>query len=989
MTAPHDRSLDRVLRLASHSPSGLAQLLETVRELDSVHAADSSRPIGEPDGPVRMALFDPTAKRIELAQQVIERGKPWRGRRDLWFTTEGLISAGGDVALVFPGIEAVFEPRIDDVVSHFAEPLRGMPDAGAEMPDIERVARSTIAVERVLANVLEVLGVRPTTVAGQSIGEWAGMIASGMVPPDMVDRFLATLRAGRFTVPELAYVVCGTSVEMVESACAGLDGLDITHDNCPHQTIVCGRDVDAQRLIERMRDQQVISQLLPFRSGFHSAKFAPYLAPFEDAFRRVPLQPSRVPLWSATTCAIYPDDPAEVRTLGVAHLLERVRFRELVERMYDAGTRVFVQAGAGSLTGFVEDTLAGRPFLAASANGAKHSGMNQLLRTLCALWVEGASDLRFELLEDPQQPLAGAASSVQVGSRPGLLESLTVTTGGGLTGELAPLTDRVHRSDGPVSDALDALMAEVANTGSLIRAALGRADRPTTAIAVGEPPRQLRDLELSFATLPDLVDHCFFHLPPGWPSLSDRYPVVPMTTLIQIMMDAAAAALPGLQAVSVEHVQANRWLVADPPTHVTLEAAVEHPIEGNGQARVGVKMGDYSRCTVVLAEHFPVAPGPAASALVNSRRTSLDARALYEQRWLFHGPEFQGIVELGPIGDNGIDGTIEAGAAPGSFLDNAGQLLGCWMMMSSDTDRFAMPVTIERIEFFGPIPGPGERRRAFIRPTHLDSTILRADVELCDGDRLWARITGWEDRRFESDAAIWGVQTFPEHNLLSEVDPAGWTYATEHWKTAMSREFMMRRYLNGPERAEYGRRSIHEQRQWLLGRIAAKDAVRHWLFDHRPGPCHPLELTVANDDRGAPIVTGPFDEDLRVSIAHTRWAAVAMVGDGRDVGIDIERIEPRSEHFTDTAFSASERGQLLAGRPPNQHDEMLTLGWAAKEAVGKSLRTGLAGRPKDLAIERVRDDQMCVSGFSVTTTRRAEFVVAWTETETQRSQTND
>lgn len=988
-SAPIDQPLDRVLRLSSHSPSELCELLDRVGVVGMNHWAAV-----EHDGPVRLALFDPTPERIDLAKRVVQREKPWRGRRDLWFTSEGLISGGGHVALAFPGIEVVFEPHIDDVVRHFAEPLRGMPEAGEEMPDIERVARSTIAVERVLANVLASLGVRPTTMAGQSIGEWAGMIASGMVPPTMVDGFLATLRAGRFTVPELAYVACGTNVEMVEGACIGLEGLEITHDNCPHQTIVCGLDVDAQRLIQRLRDQQVMSQVLPFRSGFHSARFAPYLSPFEDAFRRVPLQPSRVPLWSATTCDIYPDDSAAVRELGVAHLVERVRFRELVDRMYEAGTRVFVQVGAGSLTGFVEDTLAGRPFLAVSANSPKRSGMNQLLRLLSALWAEGASGLEFEQLQVPHQSARRSAPSPVAPSAPLARPPIVETGKPTLAGPESPRgaghpTKNGHRAGAPVHEALEALLAEVTTTGQLVTAAAARAGRPTHATPPLAPQRLLRHLELSTATVPDLIDHCFFHMPPGWPNLADRFPVVPMTTQIQFMMDAAAELVPGLRPVAVERVQALRWIVAAPPTHVTIEAALEHPIDDNGQARVGVSLGEFSRCTVVLAERFASPPPAVAAPLVNSRPTPLDAEGIYEQRWLFHGPAFRGIVELGPIGDNGIDGTIEAGSAPGALFDNAGQLMGCWMMMSSDFDRFAMPVLIERIEFFGPMPVPGERRRVSVRPTHLDATTLRADLELHDGDRLWARIGGWEDRRFESDPAVWGVQTVPERSLLSEVHPAGWTYATEHWKTAASRDFMMRRYLNERERTEYADRSLHDQRQWLLGRIAAKDAVRRWLFDHRPGSCHPVEITVTNDERGAPIVTGPFDEDLRVSIAHTRWAAVALVAQGRDVGIDIERIEPRSEYFTDAAFSASERRHLLVDRPPTQHDETLTRGWAAKEAVGKSRRTGLAGRPKDLAIERVRDEQMCVSGRSVMTARRDEFVVAWTESETERSQIDD
>ena len=46
----------------------------------------------------------------------------------------------------------------------------------------------------------------------------------------------------------------------------------------------------------------------------------------------------------------------------------------------------------------------------------------------------------------------------------------------------------------------------------------------------------------------------------------------------------------------------------------------------------------------------------------------------------------------------------------------------------------------------------------------------------------------------------------------------------------------MRQYLGVAERAEYSQRTPRAARQWLLGRIAVKDAVRQWLWDARRRP---------------------------------------------------------------------------------------------------------------------------------------------------------
>jgi acyl transferase domain-containing protein len=78
-----------------------------------------------------------------------------------------------------------------------------------------------------------------------------------------------------------------------------------------------------------------------------------------------------------------------------------VRFRGLVENLYDqAGVRIFVQAGFGSLTAFVDDTLKDRPHAAVETMVSKRSALAQMHRALTCLWVEGL-DVRAERLESP------------------------------------------------------------------------------------------------------------------------------------------------------------------------------------------------------------------------------------------------------------------------------------------------------------------------------------------------------------------------------------------------------------------------------------------------------------------------------------------------------------------------------------------------------------------------------------------------------------
>src|SRR5439155_935671 len=115
---PLGAGAERVLQLAAETPEAL------------VAALDAGREGGE--GPCRLALVDPTDDRRAFAREIAARGRAWRGRQDLWFTPRGLAADGGRVAFMFPGVEASFEPRVEDVARHFGLPAPAPAGAGLE-----------------------------------------------------------------------------------------------------------------------------------------------------------------------------------------------------------------------------------------------------------------------------------------------------------------------------------------------------------------------------------------------------------------------------------------------------------------------------------------------------------------------------------------------------------------------------------------------------------------------------------------------------------------------------------------------------------------------------------------------------------------------------------------------------------------------------------------------------------------------------------------
>jgi len=163
-------------------------------------------------------------------------------------------------------------------------------------------------------------------------------------------------------------------------------------------------------------------------------------------------------------------------------------------------------------------------------------------------------------------------------------------------------------------------------------------------------------------------------------------------------------------------------------------------------------------------------------------------------------------------------------------------------------------------------------------------------------------------------------------------------------------------------------RGVEKRRhEWLLGRCAAKDAVR-LLMDPQLSPA---EIEIVPDAYGCPRVAGgPV-----ISIAHSQGVAVALAaivgaswragnsarsrlsagsgrlkgGCGQDwppshnlmVGVDLESLSHGRENYEAIAFHPDER-RLLADLPSDSRQEWALRMWCAKEAVGKALGRGLS-----------------------------------------------
>ncbi|MEN3609150.1 beta-ketoacyl synthase N-terminal-like domain-containing protein [Plantactinospora sp. ZYX-F-223] len=986
---------EQVLRLAAPDPAALRRLLDADdAEVRALAAADTTgvraRAAADPAGQrCRIGIVGPTADRLGTARRAVALGRAWRGGRDVWFSPEPLLSGptAGQLAFVFPGLEAEFTPRVDDVAAHF-----GLPDRDWSVPDLGQHGVCVIEVGRLLDAALRRVGVLPDAVAGHSLGEWAAAATTGQMSTASVEEFLALFNADAVELAGYLFAYVGAGVEQVQPLLRDHPGVLISHDNAPSQCVVNGPEAQVQRLVAELRRNHVICQPLPFRSAFHTPAFANGLEAIGAALRRWDVGTPSRPVWSATIAAPYPSDPAEVSALFTRHMVEPVRFRATVAAMHDAGIRVFLQVGVGQLSSVIAENLRGRDHLAMPVNVPARSGLAQLRRVATALWVEGADP---DLSALPSA-LAGAASGTRptppasgggpaasnppvrrgapvrldlggplVRLGPGANGLLGVT--GHRTGQVSASGDTAAASGG--ADVLSTLERLAGGSSAAAELAALLKDTAHSAVSVLDAASRTSSyreiLRVSLDDMPYLRHHCFFVQPDDWPHPEDRWPVVPATTVVQHMMDAVERAAPGVRAVAVRDARFHRWVIATPPQDV------EVTVEPDGPGRYAVSFGAFARAVVEVADAYPTDPPPPLRYDPGTERPpTISAAQMYAERLMFHGPMFQGVSEVHALGDMHVRGAVTTPSPPGALLDNALQLIGNWLITTQPWRTVALPVALGRIRFFGPPPPAGKAFTCVARVRSIDDTQLVADTQLVDGDRVYAVIEGAVDRRFDSHPSARPAERFPERYPMSQRQPEGWAMAFDAWTDPVTLAMAARGILGGAAYADFERQPPATRKRWLLGRIAAKDAVRFRLWEDGHVDVYPIELTVRDEPDGRSRVDprpGRGMPECDVSLAQCAEMAVAIARPragtappgAPGVGIDVAEIIESPERTA--GFDEAESALLEAVAATGDRATWLTRARTAKEAVARAEGAGPNGTADRCTVVAATPDETTVA----------------------------
>jgi 4'-phosphopantetheinyl transferase len=160
--------------------------------------------------------------------------------------------------------------------------------------------------------------------------------------------------------------------------------------------------------------------------------------------------------------------------------------------------------------------------------------------------------------------------------------------------------------------------------------------------------------------------------------------------------------------------------------------------------------------------------------------------------------------------------------------------------------------------------------------------------------------------------------------------------------------------LSTDERARAERfRHPRDRAEWTTARMALRQILARYTTEH------PATIRFTQGVRGKPALTG--GSSFRFSLTHARDRAAVAVSWEREVGIDLEPIDPRLDvsRLLPVVCSRTEAARIDA-HPPAARLETFLAHWTCKEAYLKGIGTGLYRDPRTVELELLDDDWTAV-----------------------------
>lgn len=252
-----------------------------------------------------------------------------------------------------------------------------------------------------LTKLWEQRGIKPAAVVGHSAGEYAALVAAGVLNLADAAR-LITQRAGLMdSMPHGVMAVVGLSEEALSAELPA--GLVIAAVNAPTLCTVSGDESALAKLEAALAAKQVFVRRIATSHAFHSPAVEPVLSDFRSSVRTVQFKSPTLAFYSAVSGGKAEASYVADGELWVRQIRQPVRFGQAVQALVDDGYDLLVEIGPGTtLAGLARQ--ASRP--AKTIVGglpAQGDATVAALQALGQVWLAGA-EIAWDALFAADQP---------------------------------------------------------------------------------------------------------------------------------------------------------------------------------------------------------------------------------------------------------------------------------------------------------------------------------------------------------------------------------------------------------------------------------------------------------------------------------------------------------------------------------------------------------------------------------------------------------